>query len=548
MIWDRLGVISDEVSADLNEALDWIAAERLRHVEIRMVDGVNISNLSDEDVARVAGEIARRGLSVSAIASPLFKCALDPTREVATGDVFGQAEESVESHFEKLDRTIQIAARLGTRFIRIFSFWREADPMQHADEIVAHLKRAAAVAEWAGVVLLLENERTCNGGYAFEVASFVRQVGSPALRALWDPGNESAGQYWNYPDVYHEVKELLEHVHLKDTIALGDGKSRCVPLDSGRVPYLKQIRDLEHDGYKGLYVIETHYTPPGGTKMEGTKQSLEGLRRLLGHPAIARERVDRLQVNVYDTARSVDAAAAIEVAAKLKDLLSRQERVRLLLDASPAQSGLWTHLAEQRGIDWSRIAVIQMNEYAGLPDDAPERLGRRLSERLLDIVRPGERHPIDGAGATEEQCSRFAELLAAAPIDIVCADIGENGGIGFNDPARADAAERPSFRPVELDPASRVSLAEAGGLAGPEAVPPVVLACSVAAIAAGAHLFCTASGPSKRQAVEAALRGDGAAADPFAVLRGHPDCTLLVDRAAYGMSLWKSGEETSEWG
>ncbi|WP_127581769.1 TIM barrel protein [Paenibacillus koleovorans] len=486
MIWDRLGVISDEVSADLNEALDWMVAEGLRHVEIRMVDGVNVSNLSDDDVARVSGEIARRGLRVSAIASPLFKCALDPTREVATGDMFGQAEESIEAHFDKLDRTILIAGRLGTRCIRIFSFWREAAPTQHTDEIVAHLKRAAAVAERADVVLLLENERTCNGGYAFEVASFVRQVGSPALRALWDPGNESAGEYWSYPDVYREVKELLEHVHLKDTVALSDGKSRCVPLDSGRVPYLKQIRDLEQDGYKGLYVIETHYTPSGGTKMEGTKQSLEGLRRLLGHPFIASERVDRLLMNVYDTDRSVDAAAAIEVAAKLKELLSRQAQVRLLLDASPSQSGFWTQLAEQRGIEWSRIAVIQLNEYTGLPGDAPDRLGDRLSERLLELVHPGERYLIDGTGATEEQGSRIA--LAEAQIDIACVDIWTGGRI-------------------------------------------------VSTIAAGSHLICTASGAVKRQAVEAALRGDGSAADPFAVLRGRSDSMLLVDRAAYGASL-----------
>ncbi|TVY08589.1 sugar phosphate isomerase/epimerase family protein [Paenibacillus cremeus] len=288
MIWDRLGVISDEVSADFREALDWIVAEGLKHVEIRMVDGINVSNLTDEQVKRAAEETAHRGLSVSAIASPLFKCLLDPSRPVETGDVFGQAEESVEAHFAKLERTIRIASMLGTSRIRIFSFWREGDPAAYRAEIVQHLSRAARVAERSGVTLLLENERSCNGGYAFEVAALVRAVDSPALRALWDPGNEAQGEYWAYPQVYHEVRDLLGHVHLKDAVVdAASGKPRCVPIGSGRVPYVRQIHDLEADGYRGLYVIETHYVPPGGTKMDGTKQTLEGLRSLFGGIAVS---------------------------------------------------------------------------------------------------------------------------------------------------------------------------------------------------------------------------------------------------------------------
>jgi sugar phosphate isomerase/epimerase len=276
---DRVGILTDEVYPDdFKRSLDWIKEQGLKHIEVRVVDGVNISNMSDEQVKQVKHEVESRGLSVSAIASPLFKCALDPSRPVASGDVFGQAEESVEAHFAKLDRVIAIAKLLGTRHIRIFSFWREVEPEKYFDEIVSHLKRAAAVAEQHDVLLLLENEPSCNGGFAAEIGKLVRAVDSKALKALWDPGNEAYGGRPAFPEGYNEIKDVLAHVHIKDAYVRPDGSSRCVPVGSGNVPFIAQFRALEADGYKGLFTIETHYAPEGGSKEAGSRMTLDALR------------------------------------------------------------------------------------------------------------------------------------------------------------------------------------------------------------------------------------------------------------------------------
>src|SRR5437868_1873901 len=137
-VLERLSVLTDEVSANFVEALDWAVRNGFKHVEVRMVDGANVSNLSDADVDRAKREIDKRGLKVSAIASPLFKCALDPSRPVDSGDLFGNKEEDLATHMAKLPRSIAIAKKLGTRSIRIFSFWRESDPKKYMDDIVAH--------------------------------------------------------------------------------------------------------------------------------------------------------------------------------------------------------------------------------------------------------------------------------------------------------------------------------------------------------------------------------------------------------------------------
>src|SRR6476646_3127833 len=127
---DRVGILTDEVSDNFADALKWIAEQGMRHVEVRVVNGRNVAEITEQDAIRdIRKQVEANGLFVSAIASPLFKCALDPSRPVASGDRFGQQEEGVEAHFEKLGRVMLTAKLLGTRRIRIFSFWREKEPL-----------------------------------------------------------------------------------------------------------------------------------------------------------------------------------------------------------------------------------------------------------------------------------------------------------------------------------------------------------------------------------------------------------------------------------
>ncbi|QOV91034.1 sugar phosphate isomerase/epimerase family protein [Humisphaera borealis] len=280
MDFQRVGILSDEVSARFDEALDWIAGNGLRHTEVRVVDGVNIATLADDQVRRVRDRVESRGLFVSGISSPVFKCALDPSRPVASGDRFGQQEESVAAHFDKLARVIEIAKLLGTRRIRIFSFWREIEPANHRAEIIAQLRRAADIAAKHDVLLLLENEPSCNGGFAAEVSDLVRGVNSPSLRALWDPGNEVYGGREAFPAGYEHVKDVLAHVHLKDAYHRKDGSARCVPMGSGDLALLAQLRALKADGYDGLFTIETHFIPAGCPQKTGSQLSLDALRTI----------------------------------------------------------------------------------------------------------------------------------------------------------------------------------------------------------------------------------------------------------------------------
>ncbi|CAK4869904.1 unnamed protein product [Aphanomyces euteiches] len=200
-MFNRLGIITDEVSPQLDEALSWIQERGLKHVEIRMVDGKNIMKLTDEEAMSVRKRVEAHGLYISAIASPVFKCPLDPHRKVAGGDTFGQsAEEDVNSHFRLLERAFDLANMLHASRIRIFSFWREERPELYDAVIVSHLQSAAAAAAKRGIMLLLENEPACNGGCAEEVGRLTEKTNSPSLKVLWDPGNEAYLGRKAFPD------------------------------------------------------------------------------------------------------------------------------------------------------------------------------------------------------------------------------------------------------------------------------------------------------------------------------------------------------------
>jgi glucosamine-6-phosphate deaminase len=175
-----------------------------------------------------------------------------------------------------------------------------------------------------------------------------------------------------------------------------------------------------------------------------------------------------------------------------------------------------------------------MDEYVGLSREEPQSFGRFLSDALFDVVKPGEVHFIDGTKGPMEECERYATLIRAAPLDIVCLGIGENGHIAFNDPPVADFDDPETVKPVQLDEASRRQQVNDGLFSGIEEVPTCALTLTIPALMSGAHLFCVVPGSTKRSAVECALRGPVTTECPASVLRRHPHCILYVDLEAYG--------------
>jgi glucosamine-6-phosphate deaminase len=243
--------------------------------------------------------------------------------------------------------------------------------------------------------------------------------------------------------------------------------------------------------------------------------------------------VDTLRVKVYPQRLALGEAAGNAVGIALKALLNQQQQVRMIFAAAPSQNEFLETLALFEGIDWSRVVVFHMDEYIGLSPTAPQSFGRFLSDRLFDKVKPGEVRLIDSTNTLEAECQRYSALLQAAPIDIVCLGIGENGHIAFNDPPVADFQDPLLVKAVELDLMARQQQVNDGCFEQLSEVPTHAITLTIPALFSGKSLYCMVPGTTKRNAVQQTLNGSISTACPATILRQHPDCTLYVDTDSF---------------
>ncbi|MGC9359581.1 MAG: glucosamine-6-phosphate deaminase [Anaerolineae bacterium] len=241
---------------------------------------------------------------------------------------------------------------------------------------------------------------------------------------------------------------------------------------------------------------------------------------------------DSLEVQVYPTREAMGQAAARDVAAHLREILSEQEQARVVFAAAPSQNEFLAALRKTADIPWQRIVAFHMDEYVGLPDDAPQRFGTFLRERIFDLPFAQVNYLDGNAPDVEAECSRYAALLQKAPLDIVCAGIGENGHMAFNDPHVADFEDPAWVKPVTLDDVCRQQQVNDGAFERIEQVPKQALTMTMPALMSARHIACVVPGPTKAAAVASTLRGPIEESCPATIMRRHADAVLYLDAAA----------------
>lgn len=285
-----LGIISDEVGDDLQHACETLRGWGLRHVELRQAWGKNVVQWEEDEVERAMMIVRDQGLTVTAVASPVFKSPLDEQPRRQQADFALEGVESMEAQLELLDRACGLARRFGTRFVRVFTFWREPWSDLVEDRLADRFERAARVAKRHDVTLAVENEPVCIVGTGRELARVCRLLDEripddlrPHLGVLWDPGNALAGGEDDpYPGGYRALGACRPvHVHLKDLVHDADGSPTFVPIGEGHVDYRGQLARLRTDGYDGALVLEPHYAPSHLSREEAARACVDAARAAL---------------------------------------------------------------------------------------------------------------------------------------------------------------------------------------------------------------------------------------------------------------------------
>jgi glucosamine-6-phosphate deaminase len=239
-----------------------------------------------------------------------------------------------------------------------------------------------------------------------------------------------------------------------------------------------------------------------------------------------------LTTSVLPDRFSVGRRAASDIATEILRKLSYQPLVRIVFAAAPSQREMLEALRLEHRIDWSRVSAFQMDEYLDLPAEAPQRFAMWLKAVFFDHLPIGRVHFLETDLDPEQRAREYAQLLGAAPIDMVCLGVGINGHIAFNDPPVADFEDKEAVKLVELDEECRRQQVLDKCFASIDEVPRRAVTLTVPRLLDAERLFCVAPGASKREAIRRMLTGPINSACPATALRLHPDCRLYLDRAS----------------
>lgn len=268
-----IAAITDEFSPDLETALDPIAEIGMKAVELRVVFGKNILDLTGAELDRVLEITRSRGLEIVSIASPLLKCVLPgapPVDGRFQQDIFA-SKHTFSDQPHLTEHAFDVAKRLGAKIVRVFSYWRTVDPGKCFDAVASALEELARQAAKHGLIVGLENEHACNIATAAETARVLERVNHPNLMVVWDPANAYVSGENPFPTGYRLLPpDRIVHVHAKDCEVSGH-TPEWGPLGTRAIDWKGQIAALLKDGYKGYISLETHWPGPNGDKLEGSR-------------------------------------------------------------------------------------------------------------------------------------------------------------------------------------------------------------------------------------------------------------------------------------
>ena len=242
MAYAKISGFSDEINAQVDVQFEVLNKLNIQYFEPRGIDGKNISLLTKEEVLGLKEKMDKYGISVSSIGSPIGKVKL---------------EEPFEDHFALFQKVVETAKVLGTKYIRMFSFFHEGGDEwsgQERAEVLARLSRMIAYARENDVVLLHENEKDIYGDTADRCADLMKELGCENFKAVFDPANfVQCKQDTKY--AYELLKSHIEYMHIKDAY-LTSGQVVPAGVGDGNVAYI--LEDLFKNGYDGFLSLEPH--------------------------------------------------------------------------------------------------------------------------------------------------------------------------------------------------------------------------------------------------------------------------------------------------
>ena len=248
----KISAFADEYADSFEEQLAALNEFGIENIEIRFLNGKNISVLKRNEATEAKKKLDAFGINVSAIGSPIGKIQLD-------GDI--------NDHLETAKHIFESANIFDTRYIRVFSFYAPngKDIADMKSEVLYYLEKFVVLAREYGITLCHENEAKIYGDTPNRCKELLDHF-SGELKCVFDMGNfvlEGAEPY----TAYELLKEDIAYFHIKDALSQG----AIVPAGKGEAK-IKEILSAHREYAKEDFFVS----------LEPHLQTFSGLNALVG--------------------------------------------------------------------------------------------------------------------------------------------------------------------------------------------------------------------------------------------------------------------------
>ena len=234
----------------------------------------------------------------------------------------------------------------------------------------------------------------------------------------------------------------------------------------------------------------------------------------------------------------VKAKDYLDMSRKAANILSAQiilhpdSTIGLATGSTPV--GMYRQLIEwyEKGdIDFSEVTTFNLDEYIGLSSENPQSYIHFMCENFFNHINIDKRNiniPDGMAEDINEECRLYEEKISLANgIDLQILGIGDNGHIGFNEPAMY--FERNTHR-VNL--AESTIKANSRFFDSTVSVPKSAISMGMGIIMQAKKILLLCSGESKAEILYKSLYGKIDPKVPASILQLHSNITVVADKAA----------------
>lgn len=236
-----------------------------------------------------------------------------------------------------------------------------------------------------------------------------------------------------------------------------------------------------------------------------------------------------MKIKIVENYDEMSLTAAKEIAQVVEQ--NPQSVLGLATGSTPL--GVYELLAQfcrQDKLSFQHVRTVNLDEYVGLGRNDEQSYVSFMYQNLfdkIDLPTQNAHLPNGLAENLQSECDRYHLLLQHNTQDVQILGLGSNGHIGFNEP------NTPFSSTTHL-----VNLAESTIKDNSRffddlsQVPTQAITMGISEIMRAKKILLLASGKNKAEAVFKMAKGPVCESCPASVLQQHPNCTVIVDKAA----------------